>query len=67
LVKTAQKDKTQAQRFRETARALECDEDETKFDETLRHVARHKHPKDGMAAPTEGVVEKPRSKIRKGT
>lgn len=32
----------QVDRFRELARALEADEDEAKFDETLKGVAKHK-------------------------
>lgn len=32
----------QFNRFRDTARALECVEDEAKFDEALKRVARHK-------------------------
>jgi SET domain-containing protein len=44
----------QAQRFKETARALGCDEDEAAFDEKLRAVARQK-PK----ADTAGAAPKP--------
>jgi hypothetical protein len=37
--------KPQFERFLETARQLECDEDETVFDEKLRQIARHKPEK----------------------
>jgi len=33
---------TQAEKFAELARALECDEDEAAFDAKLREVAKHK-------------------------
>lgn len=43
-------DPEQAKRFIETARALECDEDEAAFDEKLKRIATAKpKPKDGKA------------------
>jgi hypothetical protein len=38
--------KTQIEKFRETARALESDEDEDKFDAALRRVATHRDSGD---------------------
>lgn len=38
-------DKEQSDRFREAARALECDDDEARFDARLKKVAKAK-PKD---------------------
>lgn len=42
--------KTQRERFEETARKLECDEDEKRFDDTVKKVAKAgggaKSPKD---------------------
>jgi hypothetical protein len=35
-------DKSQADKFREAARELECDEDEARWDERLRKVVKHK-------------------------
>jgi len=32
----------QVEKFREAARALECDEDEARWNEKLKQVARHK-------------------------
>ena len=37
--------KTQRDRFEETARRLECDEDEAKFNENLKQIAKAK-PKE---------------------
>ena len=46
------RDRTQVEHFKETARELECDEDENRFNETLKRVA--KAPvKKKPAAPTE--------------
>jgi hypothetical protein len=45
-----QPEKSQSDKFKEAARALECDEDEARWDETLRKVARQKPEK---AAPPE--------------
>ncbi|TAL77317.1 MAG: hypothetical protein EPN75_13240 [Beijerinckiaceae bacterium] len=36
---------TQIERFRETARALECDEDKDRFEAKLGKIARHKPQK----------------------
>lgn len=47
---------SQIDRFKETARALGCDEDPAAFDEKLKAIARHKPkndskpPKDTMGA-----------------
>ncbi len=38
-------EKTQRERFEETARLLECDEDETKFNADLRKIAKAKTEK----------------------
>ena len=51
--------KSQIRQFREAARAHEADEDESKFNATLKKVARHKPvadpmPKDDSAALFEG-------------
>jgi hypothetical protein len=34
--------KAQADKFKEAARALECDEDEARWDDRLRKLAKHK-------------------------
>lgn len=39
-------DSTQADKFRELARELECDEDESRFEETVKKVAKSPPPKD---------------------
>jgi hypothetical protein len=39
-------DDAQATRFREAARALECDDDEARFDAKLKKVAKAPKPKD---------------------
>lgn len=38
-------EKPQSQRFKETARALECDEDERAFDEKLKQLVKAKPEK----------------------
>lgn len=38
-------EKTQRERFEETARKLECDEDEAKFNANLKKIARNKEAK----------------------
>ncbi|WP_413873551.1 hypothetical protein [Albidovulum sp.] len=38
-------DKPQPDRFREAARALECDDDEARFDAKLKKVAKAQKPK----------------------
>ena len=43
------KTQTQRDRFIETARELECDEDEGRFDETLKRIA---PKKDNQADPS---------------
>jgi len=35
-------DRTQAEKFAELSRALECDEDEDRFKERLRQIVKHK-------------------------
>ncbi len=47
------KDKSQAAKFRETARELGCNESEEHFDEALRAVAKHK-PKPKRPKEPEG-------------
>ena len=39
-------DDDQLERFREAARALECDDDEAHFDAKMRKVAKATKPKD---------------------
>ena len=39
-------EKTQRERFEETARQLECDEDETKFNADLKKIAKAKPEKE---------------------
>jgi hypothetical protein len=34
--------KSQSEKFQQAARALECDEDETRWDDRLKKVAAHK-------------------------
>jgi hypothetical protein len=47
--KTTEKRKSQSEKFKETARALGCDESEERFDRVLRTVAKQK-PKDRKTA-----------------
>lgn len=42
------REKTQRERFEETARQLECDEDEDKFNADLKKIAKAK-PEDAKA------------------
>ena len=42
-----QSDKSQRKRFEETARELECDEDEGRFNATLKKIVPAKTEKDG--------------------
>ena len=49
---------TQHQRFIETARQLECDEDKERFEEKLRRIATAKP----TSKPRSGGAVKPRSK-----
>ena len=49
--------KPQIERFREMARELGCDENEAKFDEILRRVARHK-PEKASVPPAPKVTPK---------
>lgn len=39
-------DQSQSEKFKQAARELVCDEDEARWDERLRKVARPKPPKD---------------------
>lgn len=41
------KEQTQSDRFREAARALECDDDEARFDAKLKKVAKAKPKNEG--------------------
>lgn len=41
--------KTQADKFKEAARELECDEDEARFDQKLKRVAKAKSEKDAKS------------------
>lgn len=34
--------KTQSEKFKEAARALECDDDATRFDERVKKLVKHK-------------------------
>lgn len=49
----------QLSRFKETARALGCNEDKVKFEAQLRKIAAHKPTKD---KPARGSPKKPRKK-----
>jgi hypothetical protein len=56
---------SQGKRFVESARALECDESEERFDAALKKIAAHKPHKDtdkgAIPKPTvKGVKETPR-------
>jgi hypothetical protein len=46
--------KSQVQKFRETARALECNESEAAFDRALKKVAKASPPKEIKATTQEG-------------
>ena len=46
---TTTNDKTQHERFKDAARELDCDEDEARFDEKLKRVAKAKPEKDAIA------------------
>ncbi len=48
---TKPEQKTQSDRFKDTARALGCDEDEAAFKAKLPHIARQK-PKDEPKKPS---------------
>ena len=50
---------SQAERFRETARQLECDEDKERFEEKLGKIARHR-PADQPAGASSSSGGKPR-------
>ena len=43
---------SQSDRFLETARELECDEDEDRFNETLRRIAPKKGERPDAESPT---------------
>ena len=45
-MQTANPTKDQIDRFKEAARALECDDDDAHFDEKLKKVAKAPKPKD---------------------
>lgn len=44
---------SQADRFREAARALECDDDEARFDQRLKKVAQVKPKPDAPEKPAD--------------
>lgn len=46
----AKDEKSQRDRFLETARELECDEDEGRFNETLKRIAPKKETQDQAAS-----------------
>lgn len=48
-------EKSQANKFRDLARELECDEDEAKFEETVRQIA----PKDSARPEADQPMRKP--------
>lgn len=48
------KPSSQFDRFREAARALECDDDEARFDAKLKKVAKAPKPKDDDKAKSDG-------------
>jgi hypothetical protein len=48
----------QHQRFVETARALECDEDKERFEETLGKIAAHKPKNEGSPEPAAKKTRK---------
>ena len=51
LIKQNKKDNPQSERFEETARELECDEDEDRFNEALKRIVKGsgsvKQPREG--------------------
>ena len=51
--------KEQADKFRNAARELGCDEDEARFDERLKQIARQKPKDDPPAAPKASKTKKP--------
>lgn len=53
--------KAQLEAFVEAARALECDESEERFDETLKKVAQHK-PRDNADDDSDSIEDKQPSK-----
>jgi len=46
VMQNTSKQKTQSDKFKALARELECDEDETAFDEKLKRVAKQEPPRD---------------------
>jgi hypothetical protein len=49
----------QSQAFIKAARELGCDEDELRFEEKLKKVARHKPPSDAPSEPKKQKAKKP--------
>ncbi|WP_203566246.1 DNA-binding protein [Aurantimonas aggregata] len=47
-------DKPQIDKFREAARELETDDDEERFDATLKRIAKAPPPKDEKAEKSDG-------------
>lgn len=52
------KDQAQSDKFIEAARALECDESEQRFNETLGKIVRHKPKPEAPPDKTETPDEK---------
>lgn len=52
---TDEKKTPQIDRFKETARALECDDDEAHFDAKLKKVAKAPKPKDDETKKLSGL------------
>jgi hypothetical protein len=52
-------DKAQTEKFKQAARELGCDEDESRFEEALKMVARHKPPSDAPLDPKKPKPKKP--------
>lgn len=49
----------QSEHFKQAARELGCDEDESRFEESLKKVAKHKLPPDKPAEPKQSKPKKP--------
>ena len=52
--------KTQVERFKKAARALECDESEERFDAALAKIAAHKPPKDSDDGAPKAHAKQPK-------
>ncbi len=51
---------SQSERFKQAARELGCDENESHFEEALKKVARHKPPPDKPAEPKKPKTKGPK-------